>query len=228
MKINSIKAILFDLDGTLVDTAGDILAAVNSTMSIYGLKPISYEQCLRFLGDGVEDLVRRAVENSISEPIDPNYLAEIVAQYKDFYSSHLTDRSRLFPGVRETLAELQDYTLVVVSNKSHDFCVQILKQLDIEKYFQLIIGGDLLDSRKPDPGQLLYVMQKFNLTAAQILIVGDSENDILAAHSIGAPVVVVKYGYRDIEILQEYHPDYMIDNFSDLLKILKQEIQTFK
>ncbi|HQO74096.1 MAG TPA: HAD hydrolase-like protein, partial [Candidatus Marinimicrobia bacterium] len=137
MKIHSIKSIIFDLDGTLVDTAADILAAVNSTMEIYGLKPITYEQCLRYLGDGVEDLVRRAVENSISEPIDPNYLAEIVAQYKDFYSSHLTDRSRLFPGVRETLAELQDYTLVVVSNKSHDFCVQILRQLDIEKYFQL-------------------------------------------------------------------------------------------
>ena len=228
MKIHSIKSIIFDLDGTLVDTAGDILAAVNFTMKKFSLKLISYEQCLRFLGDGVEDLIRRAVANSLREPIDPNYLAEIVAQYKDFYSSHLTDRSRLFPGVRETLAELQDYTLVVVSNKSHDFCVQILKQLDIEKYFHLIIGGDLLPSRKPDPGQLLYVMQKFNLTAAQILIVGDSENDILAAHSIGAPVVVVQYGYRDIELLQKHHPDYTIDNFSELLIILRQENQTFK
>ena len=86
----------------------------------------------------------------------------------------------------------------------------------------------MLDSRKPAPGQLLYVMQKFNLTAAQILIVGDSENDILAAHSIGAPVVVVQYGYRDIELLQKHHPDYTIDNFSELLIILRQENQTFK
>ncbi|HPC35446.1 MAG TPA: phosphoglycolate phosphatase, partial [Candidatus Marinimicrobia bacterium] len=216
-----IKAVIFDLDGTLVDTAADILAAVNFTMKIYGLKPITYEQCLKYLGDGVEDLVKRAVTNSLSEPIDPDYLAEIVAQYKKFYSSHLTDRSHLFPGVSETLAELQDYTLVVISNKSHNFCLQILKQLDIEQYFQLIIGGDLLPARKPDPGQLLYVMQKFNLTASQILIVGDSENDILAAHSIGAPVVVVKYGYRAPESLQKYHPDYVIDNFSELLLILR-------
>ena len=220
MRKSMIKSILFDLDGTLVDSAEDILYAINFALANYNLKAISYDQCKAYLGDGIEDLLRRAIANTIDEPIDAQLLSNVMATYKETYANHLADRTHLYPGVQETLDKLQGYELAVISNKSHRFCISIVEKLGIVNYFRFIIGGDSLPFRKPDPGQIDYVRQQLNLRSSEILLVGDSENDILAGHAGGVPVVAVKYGYRNSEVLSRYQPEYMIDCFPELLKIL--------
>lgn len=220
MQNNSVKSILFDLDGTLVHSAADILAAINYTLNHYSFAAIGYNDCLDYLGDGINELIRRSIGNSSDKPIDAQYFADIVAYYKEYYTAHLADRTHLYPGVRVTLAELQTFELAVISNKTYKFCIAILEKLHVAGYFRFIIGGDSLPTQKPDPGQIVYIMQKLNLKATEIIIVGDSENDIQAAHAIGAPVVAVTYGYRDEKILRRHQPEYMIDSFPELLKII--------
>jgi len=213
------KAILFDLDGTLIHSAEDIRTAINLTLGEYGLEPIGYGDCVNFIGDGVEKLVQRSF-GKLPGPIDDRFVTGAVTKFRQFYTAHLTDTTLPYPGVTETLAKLQKYNLAVISNKPHRFCLTILERLNLSDYFKFILGGDSLPTRKPDPGQILYIMKQLNLKASEVLVVGDSENDLLAARAIGAPAVAVTYGFRDAELLRKHQPDYTIGNFNELLELL--------
>lgn len=214
-----IKAIFFDLDGTLINSAEDIRTAINLTLGEYGLEPIGYDDCVNFIGDGVEKLVQRSFEK-LPGTIDDQFIIGAVAKFRQFYTAHLTDTTLPYPGVPETLAKLQKYSLAIISNKPHRFCLTILERLNLADLFKFILGGDSLPTRKPDPGQILHIMKQLNLKASEILVVGDSENDILAARAVGAQVVAVTYGFRDAEVLQQHRPNYIVGNFDELLKIL--------
>ncbi len=217
---SDIKAILFDLDGTLIQSALDIQTSVNLTLESYGFEPISYDECVDFIGDGVDKLIRRSFAAHLARKFNEHHLTEAVIKFREIYAEHLTDTTQPYPGVRETLAELQPYILAVISNKPYRFTVRILEKLNIAHHFKYVLGGDSLPVHKPDPGQILYIMQQSQLNPSEILMVGDSENDILAAHAIAAPVVAVTYGFRSENALKIQKPDYLINEFADLLKIL--------
>jgi phosphoglycolate phosphatase len=216
----STKAILFDLDGTLVQSADDVLTALNLTLAEYGQKPVSYDDCVKLIGDGIEKLIRRAFGKKSNIILDDERIAAAVDRFRFHYADHLTDNTIPYPGVPETLVGLNEYTLAVISNKTHRFCVTILENLHMAGYFKYILGGDSLATRKPDPGQLSFIARRLNLTPAELLLVGDSENDILAARAFGTPVAAVTYGYRSKAALRRMKPDYLIDKFSDLLMLL--------
>ncbi|MFH1212979.1 MAG: phosphoglycolate phosphatase [Candidatus Neomarinimicrobiota bacterium] len=222
---SNIKAILFDLDGTLIQSAGDIQTAVNLTLNHYGYAVIGYDRCVEFIGDGVEKLIRRAftesaIKSTKSVPFTDQFIVTAVTKFKKYYTEHLTDTTRPYPEVAETLADLQNYILAVISNKPYQLSITILEKLDLARHFQFVLGGDSLPTRKPDPGPILFIMQKLNLDASQVLVVGDSENDIKAGQAAGVRVVAVTYGFRDPDILRQYAPDYQIAHFGDLLKIV--------
>ena len=216
---STLKAILFDLDGTLINSAEDIRTAINLTLGEFGLEPIGYDDCVKFIGDGIEKLVQRSFEK-LPGTIDDQFIIGAVTKFRQFYTAHLTDTTLPYPGVSETLAKLQNYSLAVISNKPYRFCLTILERLNLADYFKFILGGDSLPTRKPDPGPILHIMKQLNLKASEIMVVGDSENDILAARAAGAPVVAVTYGFRDAETLRQNQPNYTIGNFDELMKLL--------
>jgi phosphoglycolate phosphatase len=209
----SIQLILFDLDGTLVDTSKDITNALNYSLSPYGLDGISVEATIKVVGEGLT----RLIEKVLGE--ERYHLKDAVSKrFLDYYSAHLIDDSQIYPYVRETLDMLSGYKKAVISNKREYLSVKMLKQLDLDKYFELIVGSDTTPERKPSAGPLLYVFSKMHISSREALMVGDSQYDIEAGHNAGVKTVAVTYGYQVKRLLTA--ADYLIDSFRDLPGIL--------
>lgn len=219
-----IQALCFDLDGTLIDTSGDILLAVNLTLAEFGFMSINLVQCLQFIGDGVTKLMQRALGQAgyqdVHHPLPADLLEKAVAIFRQYYSAHLLDSSRPYPQVITTLHQFQTLPLAVISNKSVSFCKRILDSLHLSHYFKIILGGDSLSSQKPDPLPLRHVLQQFNIAPQHCLMVGDSSNDIRCAHSVGALACAVTYGFRDETELRSCEPDWLIHDFAELVQIV--------
>jgi len=186
----------------------------------YNLQPISYRQCIQFVGDGISKLVSRALGASLHQnpeaETEPEFLRQAVTLFRENYANHLVDQTRLYPGVFETLSKLQALKLAVVSNKSYDFTVEILTRLKIADFFDLILGGDSLKEKKPSPQPFFHILDKFNIPPDLALIVGDGENDILAGKSAGIMTCGVIYGFRSKEEITSLEPDFMIKEFSEI------------
>ena len=189
----------------------------------YNFQPISYQQCIRFVGDGIPKYVNRALGASVHQnpdvEIDPEFLKQAINLFREYYANHLLDQTRLYPGVIETLSKLRDFKLAVITNKSYDFSSEILTRLKIVDFFSLILGGDSLEEKKPSPQPILYFLDKFNISPDQALIVGDGQNDILAGKSAGILTCAVTYGFRSETEIASLEPDYMISKFSELLSL---------
>ncbi|MDD5766730.1 MAG: phosphoglycolate phosphatase [Candidatus Marinimicrobia bacterium] len=223
MKKTGIQAILFDLDGTLIDSSFDLMTSVNLMLAQYNLQPISYRQCIQFVGDGIPKLVNRALGASVHQnpnaETEPEFLCQAVTLFRENYAKHLVDHTRLYPSVSETLSKLCDFKLAVISNKSYDFSVEILTRLQILDLFDLILGGDSLVEKKPSPQPILYALEKFNVSPNKALMVGDGENDILAGKSAGIMTCGVTYGFRSKTDIVALRPDFTIGKFYELLSI---------
>jgi len=209
----SIQLILFDLDGTLVDTSRDITNALNYSLNPYGLDGISVEATIKVVGEGLT----RLIEKVLGE--ERYHLKETVfKRFLDYYSAHLIDNSVIYPNVKETLDILSGYRKAVISNKRENLSVNLLKQLDLDRYFDLIVGSDTTPERKPSAGPLLYAFSKLHISPLEALMVGDSQYDIAAGHNAGVKTVAVTYGYQEKSLLTA--ADYLIDSFGDLPGIL--------
>jgi phosphoglycolate phosphatase len=193
--------ILFDLDGTLADTAGDIAASVAHAMGASGLVPPPREAVVAAIGAGVRKLIERLVG-------DASKRDAVLAGFLAHYGEHLLDRTRLYPGVAETLAVL-DATRVVVTNKPEAFSRTILDRLGVARLFRAIVGGDSLPVRKPDPAIVARVLAAVGGTRAWI--VGDSGTDVATAKAARIPVVAVTYGYHKPGELDG--ADWVVDRF---------------
>jgi len=224
MTKSKFQAILFDLDGTLVDSSRDIFKSINLTLNNFCYESITLEQSNSYVGDGIIMLVKRALGKSIygnqHHVIDADLLTKADKVYRDFYSRHLLDTTIPYPGVANTLDRLSNLALAVISNKAAIYVNEIMHHFQLDKYFRIILGGNSLDLKKPDPYPLLYVAQQFNIEPRQCLMVGDSEKDIIAGKAAGMITCAVTYGMRSEESLIKQQPDFMLSDFPSINTIV--------
>jgi phosphoglycolate phosphatase len=216
----SARVVLIDLDGTLVDTAPDLAAAANYVLRSLGREPAAMPTIRGFIGNGVRELMRRALAIT-TEPSETD-LDAAMQGFSAYYGEHLLDHSQVYPGVRETLEALQAQgrELVCITNKAGAFTEPLLERLGLRRYFALVLSGDSLPRKKPDPLQLLHAAAHFHQAVADCLLVGDSCNDTQAARAAGMPVACVSYGYNGDEPVHCLRPDAVLDNMLELLNIL--------
>ncbi|BCD59459.1 MULTISPECIES: phosphoglycolate phosphatase [unclassified Nitratiruptor] len=216
------EAILFDLDGTLIDSVPDLADAVNAMLMEIGKEPFEEKKIRNWVGNGATMLVKRALSGS-SEPkgVDEELFQKALQIFFEKYENNLCNKTSLYPGVKETLSQLHTkYPLAIITNKPHRFVRPILESLGIDTYFSLILGGDSLPEKKPHPKPLLHACERLSCHPKNSLMVGDSKNDIIAAKEAGIPVVAVDWGYNYDEPLTIYQPDYIIKDFTELEKLL--------
>ena len=222
MKFSNKKVILFDLDGTLIDSAPDLAVAVNHMLETLNRATFS-ENIIRFwVGNGAQVLVRRALsgQSEINEDLDPVLFENALEIFLSFYAQNLAVTTVTYPNVPTTLNTLKEagYRLAIVTNKPFDFVAPILKGLNLDGLFELHLGGDSLSQKKPDPAPLLHVCEQLDVTVEQCVMVGDSKNDILAANAAKMQSIGVSYGYNYGEDIGIYNPDAVFDDFADILK----------
>ena len=211
-----IKLIMFDLDGTLVDTSKDITNALNYAIKPYGLKDLTVEDTIKMIGEGITRLIEKVLSNEKSQWRD-----EVIKRFLAYYSEHLVDYSSVYPYVRETLEKLNGYKKAVISNKKENLSMKLLDKLGLLKYFNLVIGSDTTSERKPSPIPVIHVFTKLGIDPHESIIVGDSNYDIEAGKKAGIKTVAVTYGYRERHYLLD--ADYIIDNIKDLIIVLEKE-----
>lgn len=214
-RVFAVGAIAFDLDGTLLDTIHDLAGAVNALLDELGHPPLPKSDVRDMIGKGMPNLVRRAVARATGvspESIEDAEVAAALARYQTHYGARLGRDTLPFPGMREGLDRLRSmgFPLAVITNKATRFVGPHLEHAGIAGYFTQVIGGDDLPTRKPDPAQLLHVAAGFGLAPAQLLMVGDSINDVMAARAAGCPVLVLPYGYNGGEPVQNLEADGIV------------------
>jgi phosphoglycolate phosphatase len=211
-----VKLIIFDLDGTLIDSSIDITNAINYAIEPYGVKPVTVEETINLVGEGITRLMEKILDRSQTKEIDKDILVD---RFLEHYSSHLIDNTTVYPGVRETLERLKGYKKAVISNKREALSTKILNDLGLLKYLDLVVGSDTTPERKPSPIPILHVLSKLNIKTEDAVIVGDSNFDIEAGKAAGIKTVAVTYGYRPLDLLKG--ADYLIDKMSELVNILR-------
>jgi phosphoglycolate phosphatase len=187
--------VVFDLDGTLIDSAPDMHRAVNLMLADLGCPPLSLPEIRTMVGDGASALIARALAARQCVTADPTKALE---QFLEHYEANPTAITRTFPGVPETLERLQAFglTLAICTNKPSGLTHMILERLSISRFFVRVIAGDTLPFRKPDPRALLEVLNVFGTPPAAALMVGDSEVDAATAHAANVPFILMTYGYH--------------------------------
>lgn len=213
------RLVMFDLDGTLVDSVPDLATAVDRMLVEMGREPAGVEKVRKWVGNGVRVLVRRALADDIDHTAVSDAETEIaLARFLDIYAD-CHELITLYPGVHELLEALSTAAveLAVVTNKPERFVAPLLEQVGLGGYFRWIIGGDTLPQQKPDPAALLQVMRLAGVSQEQSLFVGDSRSDVLAARAAGVPCVAVSYGYNHGRPVAEEAPQLVVDSLAELL-----------
>lgn len=213
------QLVMFDLDGTLVDAVPDLTAAVDSMLAQLGRAPAGSEQVRLWIGNGARVLVRRALAGALEhDAVADSDAEQALALFMDAYAdSHAL--TTVYPGVHECLQALQGagIPLALVTNKPTAFLPALLGDKGLDGYFQWILGGDSLPKQKPDPAQLLWVLQQAGAAAERSLFIGDSRNDVLAARNAGVPCVALSYGYNHGLPIASENPRWVIDDLRELI-----------
>ncbi len=209
---------MLDLDGTLLHTAPEIASAANRMLLALDQPSLDPEQIQSFIGEGVQALIKRCfMASSTAEP-NAHALAYAQEVFLKFYAENAT-QSRPYPQVVAGLEALQKagYRLACVTNKPASFTLPLLRANRLDGYFAVVVSGDTLSKKKPDPAPLLYVCQQFNVAPEQALMIGDSSSDVMAARGAGCYVFTVPYGYNHGLAL---HADACIAHLGDALNLL--------
>lgn len=226
--MRSFRLVAFDLDGTLADSAPDILPALNQMMTELGKEQVSLLQVQHWLGNGMAMLIKRALTGQLyPTQWDAAQFEQAQQLFIGFYQQSNGAATRLFAQVPEILAQLSTrYPLALVTNKPRQFTQPLLQHLKIEHFFNAVWCADDVDNAKPEPDMLLALAQQQQLLPADILLVGDSENDIFAARAAGMPVIALSYGYNHGQSIAHSQPDLVLECFSllpDAICSLEQE-----
>lgn len=210
-------ALVFDLDGTLIDSRRDITTAVNRTRSEYGLPPIPLEAVVTMVGEGARLLVERA----LGPGFPPEKIDEALVRYHGHYSQVCLDETRPYPGVEEMLAALAErYPLALLSNKGEGFSRRILDGLSLARYFREVLGGDSLPTRKPDPAGLHRLAERLGFPIERLMLVGDTWVDAETAHNAGCAFALVEWGFPRPPKLEDVKADLRVARAEELTRLL--------
>ena len=216
--ITTPKLVLMDLDGTLVDSLPDIAFCVDRMLTELDLPTVGQARVGEWVGNGTEILVRRALAGNLDGEADEELHARAVPVFTALYAQHTSERSRVYDGVPAGLEYLRasGAALACVTNKASAFTHKLLAEMDLDEHFSLVISGDTLARKKPDPLPLLHASRHFAVPPEQGLLIGDSANDVKAARAAGFGVVCVSYGYNHGDDIRDSLPDAVIDSLAEL------------
>ena len=213
---------MFDLDGTLLDTAPQIAEAANRMLVALGKPMLPQAQIASYIGEGVQNLIKRCLTGQRQVEPEAELFARAQPLYHGFYDKNATD-SQPFPGVIPALQQLKarGYRLACVTNKPEKFTLPLLQKAGLVDFFEMVVSGDTLPKKKPDPLPLLHVCQKLGALPAEAMLVGDSETDIQAAHAAGCFVVTVPYGYNQGRAIDVATVDATVQQLTEVVDLLE-------
>ena len=217
--------LVFDLDGTLIDTAPDLVETLNVIFAREGLPPVPFAKARKLIGGGARAMIVRGVEAE-SRLLSATQIERLFDEFIAYYTEHIADRSRPFPGLTETLDTLaqQGHRFAVCTNKLERLSVRLLQQLDLASRFAVICGQDTFGVQKPDPDVLRRTILAAGGSPERAILIGDSETDVRTAKSAGIPIVAVDFGYTERPIA-EFQPDRIISHFTELPSALAALLQ---
>ncbi len=210
-RFSGVRALVFDLDGTLIDSKLDLALSIDATLKHMGRASLPHETIYGYVGNGAAVLVRRALGDDVTD-------AEADEGHRFFlsyYREHMLDNTVTYPGVREALDQLQKHPMAVLTNKPVRFSQHILDGLGISRYFRYVYGGNSFETKKPDPEGMYILLRAFGIAPREAMIVGDSDVDVRTARNSGAWACGVSYGLG-LESMRAHPPDLMLDNLADL------------
>lgn len=222
-------AIVWDLDGTLVDSAPDLASALNTVLDMRGFFTLSINEVRTMIGNGVPKLVERGF-NAVGVRPDPAQLESLVAMFVKEYRACATDKTQPYPGVVEALQEIYDMNIPmgVCTNKPESFTRQILEGLGLSGYFSSVVGGDTTSERKPDPEPVLACLRGLATGPESSLMIGDSVHDVHAAHAAGVYIGVVPWGYRPAEPAEKLGADFVLHDLARLPEMIRDAGQVLR
>ena len=227
MSLRKPEMILIDVDGTLVDSVPDLAYCVDEMLKQIDMPVRGEERVRHWVGNGVERLVERALVDDLDGYPDEDLKAKALPIFMELYAENTCVRSCLYPGVKEGMAYMKSagYKMGCVTNKAAAFTIPLLKQLGIHDEFAIIISGDTLAKKKPDPLPLLHAAEFFGVEPASAMMLGDSVSDVKAARAAGFQITCMTYGYNHGDNIADAKPDGLIDSMSELESLLENAVK---
>lgn len=215
--------VLIDVDGTLVDSVPDLAWCVDAMMRELGLPERGEVRVRHWVGNGVERLVKRSLINELDGEPEEALYNKALPIFQDLYSKNTSKRSCLYEGVSEALEFLKTTGVRIgcVTNKASQFTLPILRDLGIADYFEIVICGDMVERKKPDPMPLLQAAEQLQTAPESSLMLGDSMSDVKAARSAHFSIICMSYGYNHGEDIRDYHPDAVVDSMAEIKNIIE-------
>jgi phosphoglycolate phosphatase len=214
-KFSSVRALIFDLDGTLIDSQRDLICSVNATLLEMGREELHEDTISGYIGHGAPRLVRLALGGNASE----QECERALQFFLGYYNEHKLDSTCAYSGVPEALEHLAHYPMAILTNKPVRVSVQILEGLGLSKYFRAVYGGNSFETKKPDPLGANTILREFAAAPAEALLIGDSEVDVQTARNAGTLAAAVNYGFGTHDRMA--HPaDIYLDRLTDLVPLL--------
>jgi len=214
-RFGSVRALIFDLDGTLIDSKQDLIHSVNAMLRELGRAELAPETISGYIGHGAPQLVARAMGNDSTE----EERARALQFFLSYYETHKMDTTCAYPGVAETLEQLAKVPMAVLTNKPVRISVRILEAMELSKYFRAIYGGNSFETKKPDPLGARTILKELGVEARETLLVGDSEVDVQTARNAGTLAAAVDYGFG-VHDRGAYPADIYLERFSELATLL--------
>lgn len=215
------KLLIFDLDGTLINSIPDLTLAINKMLDGLGIEPLKIEEVRPFIGNGAKTLVSRSLNYTHNNNVSEELFNKVFPVFMNAYKETPCKETFLYPGVKETLEHLNSsgYKMMICTNKPLEFVEPILNKLDIKQFFQNWIGENSLPEKKPSGAPLLHLAKEAEVNIEDCLMIGDSKNDILSAQNAKMENVGLSYGYNYNENITQFNPTIVLDEFIDLKKL---------
>jgi phosphoglycolate phosphatase len=216
------SVVIFDLDGTLVDSAIDLAASVRYALKQIGRPAPGLARIRSYIGNGADRLIHRSLTCDVDGIADDALFESANRHFFEHYKNNVCCRSQAYPRVRETLTTLKNrgHFLACVTNKPAEFAQPLLEKLGLDRYFSVSLSGDSLEAKKPAPDQLLHVADRCAIAPQNCTMVGDTVTDIVAAKSASMPVICVSYGYGDIADIVTHNPSAIIDSIDQIVDLV--------
>jgi phosphoglycolate phosphatase len=214
-QFSNVRVLIFDLDGTLIDSKVDLALSVNRMLEHMGRPPLPHDRIFSFVGDGAPILVRRSLEEGAREEVSDGEVDRALAYFLSDYRAHMLDHTLPYPGVREGLEMLKRRSMAVLTNKPVNFSRAILEGLDLSRYFERVYGGNSFEKKKPDPIGVHALLREWGAPPLEAMMVGDSEVDVRTARNAGIWACGVTYGLGS-DGLRANPPDLLVDSLTQL------------